>query len=358
MAADIPPAGMLIIADDLSGAADCGIACTMAGLSTVVVLGETTQPPHADAIAVDADTRRKPIVEAAAETARVVRAYAAPGQILFKKLDSTLRGHIGAEIAATLATRRALHGAAVAVMAPAFPATGRTTVRGHQLLHGVRLEHTELWKGENIQGEAHIPAMLTASGLRTTAIHLDMVRNASKLHAALFQAARRHDVIACDAEIEADLQAIAQASLSLGRNTVWVGSAGLARYLPAAAGLQRDRRPEALSPIAERYCSWWAARRACRASRWRGWWQPRRSNSSPCRRPCCGLAPALRRRRCGLEHLAHGGGNRPGNRPGHGDPAGQRRTRGSCGRAAALPCIGGVGGTISPSGWGLGRHRR
>ena len=35
-------AEMLIIADDLSGAADCGIACTLAGLDTVVVLGEAT----------------------------------------------------------------------------------------------------------------------------------------------------------------------------------------------------------------------------------------------------------------------------------------------------------------------------
>jgi len=43
---------------------------------------------------------------------------------------------LGAEIAATLATRRVLHGDAVAVMAPAFPATGRTTSGGHQLLHG------------------------------------------------------------------------------------------------------------------------------------------------------------------------------------------------------------------------------
>jgi 4-hydroxythreonine-4-phosphate dehydrogenase len=136
-------------------------------------------------------------------------------------------------------------------MAPAFPATGRTTSRGHQLLHGVRLEHTELWKGEKIQGEAHIPAMLTASGLHTAAIHVDVVRDEAKLRAALFKAARRHDVLVCDADTEADLQAIAQASLSLGRNTVWVGSAGLARYLPADAGLQRDRRPEALSPIAE-----------------------------------------------------------------------------------------------------------
>lgn len=249
MSAPVVPAEMLIVADDLSGAADCGIACTMAGLDTVVLLSATESPPRADAIAIDADTRRKPAAEAAAETARIVQAHASPGQILFKKLDSTLRGNVGAELSATLATRRALHGPAVAIMAPAFPATGRTTSHGHQLLHGVKLEHTEVWKAEATQGVAHIPAMLTASGLHVAAIHLDVVRDPFGLRAALAEAAAGHDVIVCDADLETDLKTIAEASVPLGRNTVWVGSAGLARHLPLAAGLRREWRPKPLAPV-------------------------------------------------------------------------------------------------------------
>jgi 4-hydroxythreonine-4-phosphate dehydrogenase len=250
MSAPVVPGGMLIVADDLSGAADCGIACTVAGLDTVVLLDAAGDPVRADVIAVDADTRRKPTAEAAAATARIVHTHAVPGQILFKKLDSTLRGNVGAEIAAALAARRALHADAVAIMAPAFPATGRTTSGGHQLLHGVRLEHTELWKAERIAGEAHIPAMLAAAGLRATAIHLDVVRDTFRLPAALSEAAIGHDVIVCDADAEADLQAIATASMGLGPGTVWAGSAGLARHLPAAAGLQRHRPLEPPPPCA------------------------------------------------------------------------------------------------------------
>ncbi|WP_158258524.1 four-carbon acid sugar kinase family protein [Rhodopila globiformis] len=244
------PAGMLIVADDLSGAADCGVACAVAGLDTVVLLDAADDPVGAAVLAVDADTRRKPAAEAAAATARIVRAQAAPGQVLFKKLDSTLRGNVGAEIAATLAARRALHGDAAAIMAPAFPATGRTTSGGHQLLHGVRLEHTELWKAERIAGAAHIPTMLDAAGLRAMSIPLDTVRDASRLPAALSEAAIGHDVIVCDADAEADLQAIATASVSLGRHTVWAGSAGLARHLPAAAGLRSHRPVEPPPPCA------------------------------------------------------------------------------------------------------------
>ena len=50
---------------------------------------------------------------------------------------------------------------------------------------------------------------------------------------------RTHDVLVCDAAAEDDLQAIATAGQALGPMTVWAGSAGLARYLPRAAGLDR-----------------------------------------------------------------------------------------------------------------------
>lgn len=234
-----PAPEMLIIADDLSGAADCGIACKKAGLDTIVVLGDAAVHIRAEAVAIDADTRRWPLVEAAAETARLVRAHARPGQILFKKLDSTLRGNIGPELAAALQARRQMHGPAVAVVAPAYPATGRTTAAGYQLLHGVKLEHTDVWKAEAIAGCAHIPAMLQSCGLRAAAIALDRVRDTMGFAHVLEEASHGHDAIVCDAETDADLARIAIASIQLGRNTLWVGSAGLAHHLPHAAGLQR-----------------------------------------------------------------------------------------------------------------------
>ena len=244
-----PAPSMLIVADDLSGAADCGIACAKAGLDTVVLLDSAASAGGAHAVSIDADTRGKPPAEAAAETARIVRAHAAPGQILFKKLDSTLRGNVGAELAAALQARRAMHGASVAVMAPAFPATGRTTASGHQLLHGVPLERTDIWRREAIQGIAHIPAMLAPWDLRTAVIPLGTVRDAARLRAALAEAAAQCDVIVCDAELDPDLRAIATASAPLGRNTLWIGSGGLAHHLPEAAGLLRQRPAPTLPPL-------------------------------------------------------------------------------------------------------------
>lgn len=231
----------MILADDLSGAADCGIACTKAGLDTIVLLSDSAGPSVADALAIDADTRSWPPSKAAAETARLVRAHSRPGQILFKKLDSTLRGHVAVELTAALQARRELHGPCVAIMAPAFPATGRTTMGGHQHLHGVKLEHCEVWQAEAMEGSAHIPTMLVRSGLRVESLHLDTIRDPQAFAGALSGAAASHDIIVCDAEQEADLARIAESSMALGRNTIWVGSAGLAHHLPHAAGLTRTK---------------------------------------------------------------------------------------------------------------------
>ena len=48
---------VLILADDLSGAADCGIACVEMGLATTVALRPGLAGPHTDVLAIDTDTR-------------------------------------------------------------------------------------------------------------------------------------------------------------------------------------------------------------------------------------------------------------------------------------------------------------
>ena len=110
-----------ILADDLTGAADCGLAFLRAGLPVTVGLGAAPGP----VAAIDLDTRRMSADDAAA----AVREAAGRAEgLVYKKLDSTLRGHVAAEIRAALEAT----GLARAVIAPAFPAQGRT-VRGGQV---------------------------------------------------------------------------------------------------------------------------------------------------------------------------------------------------------------------------------
>jgi uncharacterized protein YgbK (DUF1537 family) len=123
-------ARIVMIADDLSGAADCAVACAVQGLRTMVQLSESSSSDAAQVLAIDAATRSMPADRAAAIVERIVEAYEhSPGRVLFKKMDSVLRGHIGPELAAMRCGRTP----AVVVMAPALPGQGRTT---HQSGYG------------------------------------------------------------------------------------------------------------------------------------------------------------------------------------------------------------------------------
>lgn len=237
---------LVIIADDLSGAADCGIVCTQAGLDTLVILGDREDVPEAEVLSIDADTRGRSQADAVADMVSLTRRYGCPDRLLFKKLDSTLRGHVGAELAAMLRTRRET-GPAFIVMAPAFPATGRSTVGGMQLLHGTPLQHTEVWQREVMLHRAHVPEMLEQAGLQVAHIALATVRS-TDLAQAIATGAGSHDAVVCDATTEADLQAIAAAAMPLGRRVIWAGSAGLARHLPDAAGLTRTSDSPGVPP--------------------------------------------------------------------------------------------------------------
>jgi uncharacterized protein YgbK (DUF1537 family) len=233
---------MLILADDLSGAADCGVACVGAGLNTVVALKETAGNVAADVLSLDADTRRLDPEAAAREVGRIVRDYASNQDLLlYKKIDSTLRGNVAIELAAALDAHRCLHAgraATVAVMAPAFPAIGRTTVNGVQLAHGQPLHGLDIWHHQGMTGRAHIPDMLASAGLKCALLQLDVIRSTrSALSDRMKLSATQADVLVCDAETDEDLLAIASASMGLERKPIWVGSAGLAYQLPHAAGI-------------------------------------------------------------------------------------------------------------------------
>jgi len=225
---------ILVIADDLSGAADCGIAFAQAGLPSVVLLSAARAAPAAiEVLALDADSRQLRPGEAAAVHRHLAQRHLAPGVLLYKKIDSTLRGNIAAELAAVIPQ------AGMAIVAPAFPATGRTTRDGRVYVQNVPLEQTAIWQQEGLTGVADIAAMLEHAGVRTARAGLDLVRSGpgALLHALDGAARVGVQAIVCDAETGADLAAIVSASARMHAPRFWVGSGGLAHYLPDAAGI-------------------------------------------------------------------------------------------------------------------------
>jgi len=218
---------IVMIADDLSGAADCAVSCAVQGLSTVVALSEAPASQPTQVLAIDAATRSMPSERAAATIERIVAPFqSARPRVLFKKLDSLLRGHVGPELVAMRGSRNP----AVIVMAPALPAQGRATIDGCVWLNRQRLD------------AADAPKMLTSAGLTAAAIDLALVRQAQQLAPKMAELARQHDALICDAETEEDLRSIAAAIVAMPHagwdgSIIWAGSSGLARHIPSAMGI-------------------------------------------------------------------------------------------------------------------------
>ncbi|MEE2711127.1 MAG: 4-hydroxythreonine-4-phosphate dehydrogenase PdxA [Gemmatimonadota bacterium] len=130
----------VILADDFTGAHDVGLPFAVSGFKTVVI----NSPEHlasieADIIVIDTGSRNCSETEA---TQRLQKACCAikeqNADLIYKKVDSTLRGHIGAEIACV----QRMLGQRATILCPAFPALGRTTVGGYHLLDGIPVDQT------------------------------------------------------------------------------------------------------------------------------------------------------------------------------------------------------------------------
>jgi D-threonate/D-erythronate kinase len=135
------------------------------------------------------------------------------------------------------------------VFAPAFPALGRTTVNGRQHLNGIPLEETELWQREGIAGSASLLDMMRRADLESKLLPIETIRSGTNsIRAAMTDAAEQADVLICDAETEEDLAALAQASLEIGVDPVWAGSAGLIGHLLDAADVSRQK-PTMAQPV-------------------------------------------------------------------------------------------------------------
>ncbi len=234
----VPPGRWLILADDLTGAADCAIAFARRGLSASVVWGD--DPPPDAVLALDADSRRLGPDAAAARHRALLHAHHREGTALFKKIDSTLRGQPAAELAATVRHLRAQGRGALAIVAPAFPATGRTTVEGRVRMGGQPLEHSALWARDHSYPSADLMAVLRLAGLRVRGAGLDVVR--AGLAGAVGDAlAAGEDAVVCDAVTPADLRLVAEATLPRAAELFWTGSGGLAQAL--ACGVAGPARP-------------------------------------------------------------------------------------------------------------------
>ena len=247
-------AEVLVVADDLTGANATAAGFASVGLRSATASAAsraevvTGMVSRFDVVVATTDSRHAPPEEAAARVRAVVRA-GWPARLVCNRIDTTLRGNIGATTEAVVSEVRTLTGARVAVLcAPAHPAAGRHTIGGTQLLDGRRLEETEVARDartpmrtsdvveilhQQTDLTAHLVPMATVTGSRATRV--------AEITAALD---RGVDLVVADATTEEHLARIAEAAVaaSEGLDLVWVtsdpgpGSVALARALGVDRG--------------------------------------------------------------------------------------------------------------------------
>ncbi|MFW2368998.1 MAG: four-carbon acid sugar kinase family protein [Desulforhopalus sp.] len=141
------PLQVAVIADDLTGAADTGVQfCPVVGpihLTSDVDEEFTQTETEAGGLAVYTNSRHLGPKRAAEQVRRVASKILqlVPG-LIYKKIDSCLRGNIGAEIDALLVESSAT----ASFVAPAFPSQGRTTEHDIHMIDGIPVAETEIGK--------------------------------------------------------------------------------------------------------------------------------------------------------------------------------------------------------------------
>jgi len=246
---------LLIVADDLSGALDTAAVFAADGLDTVVVPHRSGWRTAAECfdeagdgcvLVVDTATRHATPRTAASRVRRIVSEARRLGtRQFYKKTDSTLRGHIGGELAAF----RQAAGVDLLPFAPAFPRVGRTTHGGHQLVDGVPLGRTAFARDAlNPVRTGSIPRLLAGqAGLSTRIVaRPGGMRGARTMDAwcrAAIDAEPSPGVLVFDADDERDLMQVAEALRSAGRLAVTAGSGGFAAALAQRLVLTRTPGP-------------------------------------------------------------------------------------------------------------------
>ena len=249
----LPP--LAVIADDLTGSCDTAAQFCRYGMR-VAMTGASAPDlgPDLDLLVVNTASRGLPVERARQVAARSARSLLSFGsRPVYKKIDSTLKGPWCQELAAVMAVARP----DLAMVAPAFPAWGRTSRGGRLLLDG-RPPPPRPARGAGPSGidSGNLLGRLRAEfGSQVELLRRDLLRRAPALIEKRIRTARRkgHRVLLFDIESDADLERLALTGHRLDEAVLWVGSAGLAGVLPLSWGLSPTgvdlSGPEARGPV-------------------------------------------------------------------------------------------------------------
>src|SRR5579884_1023372 len=124
----------LVIADDLTGACDAAVTFRRRGMETMVAVNDGIIGRAGKVLGLSTDSRDLGAAEAEARIRSAAAQFTERPRVLFKKIDSLLRGNPGWEVRAALGA----FGCEVALLTPAFPEMHRIVRNGLLYLEGAQ----------------------------------------------------------------------------------------------------------------------------------------------------------------------------------------------------------------------------
>ncbi|MFC1537973.1 four-carbon acid sugar kinase family protein [Candidatus Latescibacterota bacterium] len=235
---------LAIIADDFTGSNDTGVQFSKKGFKTGLIMdisGNEKALYDFDILAIDTESRADSKDTASEKVFRLASTLKETGiPYLYKKLDSTMRGNIGAELEAAL---RGFDSKAV-IAVPAYPSNGRVTKDGICFVHGVKLAETEFALNQvNTVTSSYIPEIIcTQTSLKTKTLGLDIVRGGKDtiVRALRSLIAGGTEIVIADALNDNDLTATASALPELEMNVIYSGSSAFAEHIADSLGTSAD----------------------------------------------------------------------------------------------------------------------
>lgn len=238
-----------IIADDFTGANDSGVRLAQKGLKSRVLLADPAEHAIAmdsdiDVWIVDTDSRAMQAKDAYELVHRAIERLKKLGVTTFyKKVDSTLRGSVAAEL-------KAMQDAAamdIIFVAPAFPSMGRTVDGGKLFVNGIPVSETEFAKDLKTPVlNSHIPELLASEGIKTAVLSRNILHATNPENWVLEQVNAGVKWIVCDVVKDEDFPVLAQIGANLSLSVGWAGSAGMINHL--YMDLARDDQADKLFP--------------------------------------------------------------------------------------------------------------
>ncbi len=224
-----------IIADDYTGSADTGVHFAKKGLKTTIVQEQSRIRDaftRSSVVVVDTESRSdSPEIAYEKVTSATIELQKTGCDLIYKKIDSTLRGNVGIELDAMLDTQEN----STVLMCPAYPKAGRISIGGYHLVHQQLIQNTEI--AEDIEfpiKESHIPSLLRQqSRYQVSLIEMAVVTKGklALLHAVNQLITDGTRIIVIDAITQRDLSTIASVIADFESQLIICGSGGLAEEL-------------------------------------------------------------------------------------------------------------------------------